>query len=54
VSTACTRARFVPDQSLADRLRRYVAREAIETWAARKLLEPAAPDLTTLSRPSTT
>jgi DNA-binding GntR family transcriptional regulator len=32
---------FVPDQSLADRLDVYVAREAIETWAARKLLESA-------------
>ncbi len=30
---------FVPDQKLADRLDVYVAREAIETWAARKLLE---------------
>jgi DNA-binding GntR family transcriptional regulator len=30
---------FVPDQSLADRLDVYVAREAIETWAARKLIE---------------
>jgi DNA-binding GntR family transcriptional regulator len=29
----------VPDQKLADRLDVYVAREAIETWAARKLLE---------------
>jgi DNA-binding GntR family transcriptional regulator len=29
---------FVPDQSIADRLDVYVAREAIETWAARKLL----------------
>jgi DNA-binding GntR family transcriptional regulator len=34
---------FVPDQSLADRLDVYVAREAIETWAARKLLESKAP-----------
>ena len=30
---------FVPDQTLADRLDVYVAREAIETWAARKLVE---------------
>lgn len=30
---------FVPDQRLVDRLDVYVAREAIETWAARKLLE---------------
>jgi DNA-binding GntR family transcriptional regulator len=29
---------FVPRQKLADRLDVYVAREAIETWAARKLL----------------
>ena len=34
---------FVPDQSLADRLDVYVAREAIETWAARKLIESPAP-----------
>jgi DNA-binding GntR family transcriptional regulator len=32
---------FVPDQTLTDRLDVYVAREAIETWAARKLLESA-------------
>ena len=30
---------YVPEQSLADRLDVYVAREAIETWAARRLLE---------------
>jgi len=30
---------FVPDQTLTDRLDVYVAREAIETWAARKLIE---------------
>jgi len=30
---------FVPRQQLTDRLDVYVAREAIETWAARKLLE---------------
>ncbi len=30
---------FVPDQKLTDRLDVYVAREAIETWAARKLIE---------------
>jgi DNA-binding GntR family transcriptional regulator len=30
---------FVPDQTLTDRLDVYVAREAIEMWAARKLLE---------------
>ena len=30
---------FVPRQKLADRLDVYVAREAVETWAARKLLE---------------
>jgi len=30
---------FVPDQTLTDRLDVYVAREAIETWAARKLVE---------------
>ncbi|HEX2679937.1 MAG TPA: GntR family transcriptional regulator [Candidatus Dormibacteraeota bacterium] len=29
---------FVPDQKLTDRLDVYVAREAIETWAARKLI----------------
>jgi len=34
---------FVPDQSLSDRLDVYVAREAIETWAARKLLESPGP-----------
>jgi DNA-binding GntR family transcriptional regulator len=34
---------FVPDQTLTDRLDVYVAREAIETWAARKLLESAGP-----------
>jgi DNA-binding GntR family transcriptional regulator len=34
---------FVPDQNLTDRLDVYVAREAIETWAARKLLESAEP-----------
>ena len=34
---------FVPDQTLADRLDVYVAREAIETWAARSLLESAEP-----------
>jgi DNA-binding GntR family transcriptional regulator len=30
---------FVPRQKVTDRLDVYVAREAIETWAARKLLE---------------
>jgi DNA-binding GntR family transcriptional regulator len=30
---------FVPRQKLADRLDVYVAREAIETWAARRLIE---------------
>jgi DNA-binding GntR family transcriptional regulator len=30
---------FVADQTLTDRLDVYVAREAIETWAARKLIE---------------
>lgn len=30
---------FVPNQKLTDRLDVYVAREAIETWAARKLIE---------------
>jgi DNA-binding GntR family transcriptional regulator len=30
---------FVPDQAITDRLDVYVAREAIETWAARKLIE---------------
>ncbi len=40
---------FVPDQSLSNRLDVYVAREAIETWAARKLLESSQPlDLTKL------
>ena len=40
---------FVPDQSLADRLDVYVAREAIETWAARTLLESTEPlDLSNL------
>ena len=40
---------YVPNQPLADRLDVYVAREAIETWAARKLLEsPEALDLTSL------
>ncbi len=34
---------FVPDQTLADRLDVYVAREAIETWAARKLVESDQP-----------
>jgi DNA-binding GntR family transcriptional regulator len=34
---------FVPDQTLTDRLDVYVAREAIETWAARKLLETTTP-----------
>jgi DNA-binding GntR family transcriptional regulator len=33
------RGAFVPRQRLADRLDVYVAREAIETWAARKLIE---------------
>lgn len=33
------RGAFVPRQRLADRLDVYVAREAVETWAARKLLE---------------
>jgi DNA-binding GntR family transcriptional regulator len=33
------RGAFVPRQKLADRLDVYVAREAIETWAARKLIE---------------
>ena len=33
------RGAFVPRQKLADRLDVYVAREAVETWAARKLLE---------------
>ena len=36
------RGAFVPGQKLADRLDVYVAREAIETWAARKLLESSA------------
>ncbi len=35
------RGAFVPRQKLADRLDVYVAREAVETWAARKLLERA-------------
>jgi DNA-binding GntR family transcriptional regulator len=34
---------FVPEQSIADRLDVYVAREAIETWAARKLIEGDKP-----------
>jgi len=33
------RGAFVPRQRLSDRLDVYVAREAVETWAARKLLE---------------
>jgi DNA-binding GntR family transcriptional regulator len=33
------RGAFVPRQKLADRLDVYVAREAIETWAARKLIQ---------------
>ncbi len=42
---------FVPDQSIADRLDVYVAREAIETWAARKLLaETDRLDFTRLER----
>jgi DNA-binding GntR family transcriptional regulator len=42
---------FVPDQSIADRLDVYVAREAIETWAARKLLgEVDQLDFTRLER----
>lgn len=42
---------FVPDQSVADRLDVYVAREAIETWAARKLLGEADQlDFTRLER----
>ena len=36
------RGAFVPRQKLADRLDVYVAREAVETWAARKLLESNA------------
>src|ERR1700682_1595260 len=36
------RGAFVPRQKLADRLDVYVAREAIETWAARKLIESSA------------
>ena len=40
---------FVPRQKLTDRLDVYVAREAIETWAARKLLEgDEKPDLSRL------
>ncbi len=35
------RGAFVPRQKLSDRLDVYVAREAVETWAARKLLETA-------------
>jgi DNA-binding GntR family transcriptional regulator len=34
---------FVPDQTIADRLDVYVAREAIETWAVRNLIETAGP-----------
>ncbi len=42
---------YVPDQSLADRLDVYVAREAIETWAARALVESKEPiDTTALDR----
>lgn len=33
------RGAYVPRQRLADRLDVYVAREAVETWAARKLIE---------------
>jgi DNA-binding GntR family transcriptional regulator len=36
------RGAFVPRQKLADRLDVYIAREAIETWAARKLIESSA------------
>ena len=35
-------ARNDSEQKLADRLDVYVAREAIETWAARKLIESSA------------
>jgi DNA-binding GntR family transcriptional regulator len=43
------RGAFVPRQKLADRLDVYVAREAIETWAARKLVESGDElDLSTL------
>ena len=38
---------FVPDQSLANRLDVYVAREAIETWAAKTLIERDEPIDTT-------
>jgi DNA-binding GntR family transcriptional regulator len=42
---------FVPDQSLGDRLDVYVAREAVETWAARKLIaEKGDLDLSTLDQ----
>lgn len=42
---------YVPDQSLGDRLDVYVAREAIETWAARKLIgETGELDLTSLEQ----
>ena len=34
---------YVPEKSLADRLDVYVAREAIESWAARKLIESDSP-----------
>jgi DNA-binding GntR family transcriptional regulator len=39
---------FVPDQDLTDRLDVYVAREALETWAARRLI--ASGDQLDLSR----
>jgi DNA-binding GntR family transcriptional regulator len=40
---------FVPDQTIHDRLDVYVAREAIEAWAARKLIETEGDlDLTAL------
>ena len=34
---------FVPEQTLADHLDVYVAREAIECWAAKKLIESPEP-----------
>ncbi len=42
------RGAFVPEQKLADRLDVYTAREAIEVWAARKLIEAESVDLSQL------
>src|SRR3954447_21972518 len=44
------RGAFVRVMSLADRLDVYVAREAIETGAARRILDAAPPDLSDVRR----